>query len=94
MALLKDMEKTKVIFHTHERVVKSDAIYQWPRITHTFATMYVLRYLIDDVLTVDIKYYEQSIESKKYFKGGIHHPAGPLASTHDMRWLINQYYND
>lgn len=95
MVLLSDMEKTKVVFHTKERVTTSDVIHHIPLgFSYLAVQKNILKYFIDDTLIINITYDEQSIGSKKHYKGGIHHPEGPMTSTHDIRWIINQYYND
>lgn len=95
MALLSDMEKTRVIFYSKNIVTKADTVNYTPTGMAYFTTLKeVLTYFIDNTISIDLTMDSKLTELQKKYKGGLHHPGGPLESTHDIRWLINQYYND
>lgn len=95
MALISNMEQTKVVFH--QKLKRSSVGEIHPTINtayaYTIQYQHILQYHIDNLLEVNL-IVVNPINSRMPFKGAFHHPAGPLESTHDMRWLINQYYND
>jgi hypothetical protein len=95
MALFKHMEETNVVFHTKERITTSNVIHHTPfGFSYAMIEKNILKYFVDDILIINIIYDDQKIGSRKHYKGGIHNPEGPITSTHDIIWLINQYYNN